>query len=78
MSSPDSEDAGLEVPWERLSPEALEGVVEEFITREGTDYGHVEATFDDKRKAVLRQLQQGRAVIHYDPVSQTCTLSAVD
>jgi hypothetical protein len=29
--------AGLLIPYGELSPEALRGVIEEFVTREGTD-----------------------------------------
>lgn len=65
------------IPWQRLSEDALVGVIEEFITREGTDYGHSEATLDDKRAAIMRQLRERRAVIEFDPESETCTLRPV-
>ena len=32
----------VKIPYDQLSPEALQGVVEEFVTRDGTDYGEVE------------------------------------
>ena len=32
------------IPVHNLSPEALRGVIEEFISREGTDYGEIEAS----------------------------------
>lgn len=32
----------LKIPYHELSPEALHGVVEEFVTRDGTDYGEIE------------------------------------
>ncbi len=31
--------AGVELSPDDLSPEALRGLVEEFVTRDGTDYG---------------------------------------
>ena len=34
--------AGLKIPFDQLSHEALHGVVEEFVTRDGTDYGEIE------------------------------------
>ena len=33
---------GVELSSADLSPEALRGLVEEFVSREGTDYGHVD------------------------------------
>jgi uncharacterized protein len=49
-----------------LSPDALRGVVEEFVTREGTDYGFLEKSLEDKVRDVERQLASGEARIVYD------------
>lgn len=65
---------GIEVPYKRLSPDALEGLIEEFVTREGTDYGHAEQPFDKKVASVVRQLESGRAVVLYDPDAGTCNI----
>jgi len=62
------------IPLDRLSPEALTGIIEEFITREGTDYGHSEASFEDKERAIRRQLERGDAVIVFDPESETANI----
>jgi len=64
----------ITIPIDRLSPEALSGVIEEFITREGTDYGHSEATFEDKERAIRRQLERGDALVVFDPETETTTL----
>jgi uncharacterized protein YheU (UPF0270 family) len=32
------------IPVNKLSPEALQGVIEEFISRDGTDYGEMEVS----------------------------------
>ncbi len=61
----------LHVPAERLSPEALSGLIEEFVTRSGTDYGKREASLVEKCSAIRKQLANGRAVIICDPSSQT-------
>ena len=41
-----------------LSADALRGVVEEFVGRDGTDYGCEERTLDEKVRDVLRQLER--------------------
>ena len=74
MDVEDETEAGLTIPWERLSAEALEGVIDEFVTREGTDYGHAEPDLAAKRADVMRQLRAGRALISFDPATKTCTL----
>ena len=68
----------VEVPASALRPEALHGVVEEFITREGTDYGPREHTFEEKRASVLRLIAAGEVVIYFHPESQTTTLRRRD
>ena len=65
---------GIEVPYKRLSPEALAGLIEEFVTREGTDYGHAEVPFDKKADSVMRQLESGRAVVLYDEDAGSCNI----
>ncbi len=67
----------LEIPYQQLSDEALQGVVEEFITREGTDYGEQELSLDTKVALVMSQLQDGKAIVVFDEELQTCTIAAV-
>ena len=62
------------VPWERLSPGALQSVIEEFITREGTDYGHEVHSLTEKVADVRRQLESGDIVVAFDAVEETVTL----
>ena len=38
----------FKVPYDQLSPEALQGVIEEFVTRDGTDYGEIEVSLETK------------------------------
>ena len=53
----------MKIPYKELSQEALLGVIDAFILREGTDYGHEEITIDQKRSRVLSMLQSGEAEI---------------
>ena len=64
----------VEVPYRSLSAEALEGLVDEFITREGTDYGEREHSLDEKRATVMRQLSRNEIAILFDPESESTTL----
>ncbi len=68
----------IEIPPGQLSEEVLQAVIEEFITREGTDYGLQDYSLEQKVLQVKRQLGSGRVVIAYDPVSESCTLLAKD
>jgi uncharacterized protein YheU (UPF0270 family) len=66
------------IPHRMLSPEALRGVIEAFITREGTDYGLHEVPLATKVRQVWRQLDAGTAVIVYDEATDSCTIQPTD
>ena len=67
-------DEFIEIPPEQLSPEVLQAIIEEFIMREGTDYGVQEYSLQQKVAQVQQQLDRGRVVIVFDPASESCTL----
>ena len=62
------------VPADRLSEEALLGLVDDFVLREGTDYGHDDPTLESKRRDVLAQIERGDVVVVYDPKIESATL----
>jgi uncharacterized protein YheU (UPF0270 family) len=62
------------VPHTQLSPELLRSVIESFVLREGTDYGALEIPLDDKVARVVRQLEQGKAEISFDPNDETVSI----
>ena len=59
------------VPYTELSADALRGVLESFVLREGTEYGQRDFSLDEKVAHVLRQLRRGEAQIVFDPASET-------
>ena len=64
----------LKIPVDRLTDEALSGLIEDFVTRDGTDYGEVELSLEQKAGAVRRQLHSGEVLIVFDPVTETTGL----
>lgn len=67
-------DKYLIVPPEQLSSDALQGVIEEFITREGTDYGEFEFSLADKVAQVRAQLRTAAVQIVFDIGAESCTI----
>jgi uncharacterized protein YheU (UPF0270 family) len=57
---------GVRLEPDQLSPEALRGLVEEYVTREGTDYGQGEWSLEEKVAQVFRQLESGEAEIVFN------------
>ncbi len=62
------------IPYQELSPEILNALAEEFVSREGTDYGVVESSFQNKIERVIRQIKSGDAVILYSELHESCTI----
>ena len=62
------------IPHRDLTVEALRGVIEEFVTREGTDYGGVSVRLERKVQEVRDQLDRGEAVLVYDRRTESCNI----
>ncbi len=65
------------VDYRALSPEALLGLIEELVTREGTDYGLRESGFEEKVREVRRQLETGEARIVFDLLEESANIVRV-
>ena len=66
------------VPHRELSPEALRGVVEEFVTRDGTDYGDTWVPLEERVQQVLERLRRGEADLLFDRETGSTHLVAVE
>lgn len=62
------------IPYQKLSPEALHGLIEELATRDGTDYGDIEISLETKIEQALRQLKNGEIVIAYNNDEEQCNI----
>jgi uncharacterized protein len=71
---PEEDVAPVRVPYEALSADALRGVIESFVLREGTDYGMHEYTLDEKVAHVRGQLERGDAHVVWDPNTQSVAI----
>ena len=65
------------IPHTELSPEALQGVIESFVLREGTEYGEKDFSLEQKLAHVLRQLERREAQIVFDPESGSINIVVV-
>jgi len=64
----------LKIDHAWLHPETLDNLLDEFILREGTDYGSHERSFESKKQQLRRQLDAGHCFIAYDSDSNSCNL----
>lgn len=65
------------IPYTELSPDALLGVIESFVLREGTDYGERDYSLEQKVAHVKRQLERGEARILFDPNTESVDIVVI-
>ena len=63
----------MQIPHKLISPLTLRAVVEEYVTRDGTDHSSVERRIEN----VIRQLESGLVELHYDDNTETCNIQTV-
>lgn len=68
----------LLIPWQQLSEQALLAIADEFINRDGTDYGEHEVSLEDKVAQVIGQIKSGKVLVLFDPIEETCQLAYKD
>ena len=73
-ASAESGPGPVEIPYTDLEPATLRNVIEDLVTRDGTDYGAVEKTQEQKAAALLRQLERGEAKLVFDAETQSIGL----
>ena len=64
----------MEIPHRALSPDTLQALIEEFVLRDGTDYGETEIPLAKKSRQVMEQLDHGDIVIVFDAETESCNI----
>ena len=66
------------IPFESFDPPILSALLEDIITRDGTDYGAVELSLDKKKDQLMHHLRQGDAFIGFDSITESCMIISAD
>ena len=64
----------MEIPWKSLDPELLEKLLEELVSREGTDYGATEKTLEQKIAELTTALQTGKARLLWNSDTESASI----
>lgn len=62
------------VPWQEIPAATLDNLIEEFVTRDGTDYGEREIATATKVEQVCAQLKRGDAAVVFDDATETVSI----
>jgi uncharacterized protein len=68
----------MKIPINQIDPETLIAIIESFILKEGTDYGSIEASLEDKIEQVKLQLINGTAILVYSELYETVNIVPAD
>ena len=77
-SNEDATPAGVRLPLEALDAQTLRRVAEEIVSRDGTDYGAVEKSLEEKVENLLRALRSGRAALWFNAETATTSVAPAD
>ena len=64
----------LRVDHRALTATALKNLIEEFVTRDGTDYGEHEASLQTKLSQVQAKLKTGELFIIFNEADNSCNI----
>lgn len=62
------------IPPDRLHPDTLNRILEDFVTRDGTDYGADELAMAEKVARLRPQVLSGEVAIVFDEATETLGL----
>ncbi|WP_415900098.1 YheU family protein [Neptuniibacter sp. QD48_11] len=66
------------IPYQELESDTLTALIEEFVSRDGTDYGEYEFSLSDKVAQVKSLLQSGQVVILFSESTGLCNIVSKD
>ena len=66
----------IKIPLKSLDRSIIFSIIEEFVLREGTDYGAYEVNFQSKIDEIYRKLESDEYSISYDESTESCTIIA--
>lgn len=66
------------IPYQSVSPETLNAIIEAFVLTEGTEYGEYDVSLEDKIAQVKQQLMQESVVLVYSELHQTVNILSAE
>jgi len=72
----EQQEEGVEVPYQQIDPETLRRMIQEFVSRDGADWGDAGGALEDKVAQVLQQLERKQVKVVFDLRSQTANIVA--
>jgi uncharacterized protein YheU (UPF0270 family) len=78
MDEFDESERPIHVPYADLPAATLDAIVEDFCSRDGTDYAEVELTQAQRVALLMGQLERGEAHILFEATTETLRIVTSD
>jgi len=72
--TPKQKEQGVELPYQEIDPDTLRRMIQEFVSRDGSDWAAPGGSLGEKVDQVLRQLRSGQAKIVFDLHTNTADI----
>lgn len=66
------------IPYQQLTREAVQGLLETFVVQQGFDQFDITYSLQQKVDQVRHQLEKGEIVIVFDPMTESCNIVSKD
>ncbi|MEE4252352.1 MAG: YheU family protein [Alcanivoracaceae bacterium] len=66
------------IPWQDIPADSLQNLIEEFVSRDGTDYGEREIPLSTRVDQVRELLRRRKVVIWFDEATETVSVFEAD
>ena len=66
------------IPFDQVSKETLDSIIESYVLTEGTDYGEQEKSLSEKVEDVRALLKKGTVVLVYSELHETVNILSAE
>jgi len=74
--SDEHQEEGVDIPYDRIDPKTMSKMIQEFVTRDGSDWDDDGCSLEEKVTQVWQQLKSGKIKVVFDLTSQSANLVA--
>ena len=61
------------IPWDMIDKDTLRNLIEDFVSRDGTDNGY-DQSLDNRVEQVINRLKTGEIVVVFDSASESVNI----
>jgi len=76
QGTPEQKEQGVEISYRDLDPDTLRRMIQEFVSRDGSDWAASGGSLEEKVTDVQAQLRSGKAKIVFDLRTNTANIVA--